>query len=216
MSQENAKYNKWVRWVSTIKQEAITLCHHRFLYSELQRMARENPELQIESAFWEFFAVSYASYAAAAVRRLVKGNNDSISFSGLLKDLAENPREITLSTYRRLYDGSDVEGLAEDDFRQFSDESGIGINVSMVLADLDRLKEVSETIEGFADRRIAHIDKRAPVSIPTFKELDECIDEIERLACKYRSVICAVSSDTMCPTIQGDYLEIFRLKWINS
>lgn len=61
--------------------------------------------------------------------------------------------------------------------------------------DLKKLEKAGKKIEGYADRIVAHTDKRRSVSA-TLQDLDRCIDVISELYRKYHSRICGADDVT--------------------
>ena len=51
----------------------------------------------------------------------------------------------------------------------------------MVCNDLAQIKDVARRCEDFADRRVAHRDKRDLEVLPTFDALDRCIEDLDKL-----------------------------------
>ena len=82
--------------------------------------------------------------------------------------------------------------------------------------DLEELKSKAKICEKYADRRIAHSDKRAISSIPTFPDLDKCIDFLELLIKKYYLLFRAGSLNSILPVSQNryDWKAIFKEAWI--
>ncbi len=211
---DKQKYDKWLRNFEVIKLQVGMLCHHRALFIDVQNIIQKNPKIQLESAFWDFLTTSYVSHTTVIVRRLVKDQKDSISFVGLLKDMAANPTAMTVETYKKLYAGSLVEYRAASDFAKFADETEEKLSEAMIRKDLALLVNASEKIEDFVDKRIAHHDRRDLAHTPTFNELHSCVDIIDKMTCKYLLLLCGASSDTMTPTIQGHWQQIFYEPWI--
>ena len=68
-------------------------------------------------------------------------------------------------------------------------------------------------MEYLADRRIAHYDKRPTVKqVPSFGELDDCIDYLADLTEKYWLLFKAETIDVFAMPIVEE--EIFRQPWI--
>jgi hypothetical protein len=210
-----SKYEKWVRWFDAVRPDVKFLCYSRHIYLEVQRMVELNPNLHAPSSFWPFFRCNYAASAAIAVRRLVKHHKDSHSFEGLLDDMAQNPGAMTVMMYEKLYEGSNRKNMARRDFAAFSDGRGEILDASMLKSDLATLKGAAKKIMDFADKRVAHLDRKAAIYNPTFDELHECISIIDGLACKYQCLLLGAYSDSMTPTIQDDWKAIFRVPWIS-
>ena len=155
------------------------------MFWEVQDIIRANPRIQKPSAFYRYLGRTYLSHALAGLRRQIKPQKDSISFVGLLDDIAKNPEELSRDYYRSRCaypDGPDIsqietEGRKEleevgitgtpqlkdlikmDDFAPCADASGKHVCPKMVEDDLKRLKSAVEIHEEFADKRIAHWDK---------------------------------------------------------
>jgi hypothetical protein len=84
----------------------------------------------------------------------------------------------------------------------------------MVETDLNRLNQVSSKVEDFADKRIAHHDKRIPKVLPKFNEVDACLDVLDELYVKYHLVFHADAMDSLMPTYQYDWKVIFEVPWL--
>ena len=67
------------------------------------------------------------------------------------------------------------------DFAAFSDSRGEILDASMLRSDLATLKGAAKKIMDFADKRVAHLDRKASIYNPTFDELHECISIIDGL-----------------------------------
>ena len=106
-----------------------------------------------------------------------------------------------------------VEDLADKEFDKYS-EKGTHISTVMVQKDFTELKSVSAKVEEFVDKRIAHRDKRKPKVLPKFHEVDTCIVTLDKLYVKYHLIFHAASMDTLMPTYQYDWKEVFYEPWL--
>ena len=236
------KLKKWRTWMKAIEKEIYGLVVDTNMFWEVQDIIRENPRIQKPSAFYHYLGRTYLSHALSGLRRQIKPHKDSISFVGLLEDVAKNPTELSRSYYRSLCaypDGPDMnqiemEGQKEleeigitsisqledliqmDDFAPYADASGEHVCPQMVKDDLKALKLAVETHEEFADKRIAHRDKGEPEVIPTFGELDDCIKLLDRTYVKYHLLFYAESIDTLMPTYQYEWKTIFLEPWLKA
>ena len=66
----------------------------------------------------------------------------------------------------------------------------------------------------YADKQIAHSDRKKPKTVPKFNDVDASIDEIIRIVCRYKLLFEAVCVDDPTPTIQYDWKAIFRDPWL--
>ena len=212
------------------------------MFWEVQDIIRENPRIQKPSAFYSYLGRTYLSHALAGLRRQIKPRKDSISFIGLLDEIAKNPEELSRNYYRSLWshpDGPDInqiemEGREElekvgitdtsqlkdliqmDDFAPYADASGEHVCPLMVKDDIDKLKKSAKACEDFADKRLAHWDKDNPIVIPTFGELDDCIKLLDKTYVKYHLLFYAEGTDTLMPTYQYEWKTIFLEPWLKT
>jgi hypothetical protein len=106
--------------------------------------------------------------------------------------------------------------MADRDFDKFAMSGAAHIDPHRVEADLSRLRNSTEQLEAFADRRVAHRDPRPPKRIPTYVELDDAIDLLDQLYVKYHLLFHAAWMETLLPTRQYDWQAVFRIPWIPS
>ncbi len=238
--EKSPKLKKWLRWMETIRNGITGLLRDANMFWEVQDIIRANPRIQKPSAFNRYLARAYLSHALAGLRRQIKSNNDSISFIGLLEDIADNPEQLSRSFYRSPRSHSDApdicqregEGklrLAEagitdssqlqklismDDFAKYADASGMHVCPQMVKDDWNNLKSAMEACEEYADKRIAHLDKDEPELVPTFGELDDCIKLLDKTYVKYHLLFYAEGLDTLMPTYQYEWKKVFLEPWL--
>ena len=208
------RLKKWLEWLDVIKAEVRELLIAKHTFHEVQKMIEANPKIQTSNSFYRYFANSYVSHVVVGLRRQIKIDSQSISLARLLKEISETPEVLSRKYYVSLYKNSVVENLANGDFDRIAMPGAAHIDASKVTADLQNLGDVTATCEEFADKRLAHRDKREPKSPPTYNEVDECLDLLDRLVVKYQLAFRAQAGETLLPTWQYDWKEIFRTPWI--
>lgn len=208
-------FKKWTEWLEIIYKEITNLSVNRHIFWETQEIIKHNKKIQKSSSFYEFLGNAYASLAVMGIRRQLKIDKQSISFARMLDQIVKNPNIISRQRYVALY-GQDpmMKEMGERDFKKFADKSGKHINPEIVLADLAQLQKKAAKCEKYADMRVAHFDKRALKSPPTFNDLDDCIDYLEKLLKKYTLILRATCLTSVLPTWQYDWKEIFYFPWI--
>jgi hypothetical protein len=75
---------------------------------------------------------------------------------------------------------------------------------------IEKFTACVKKVEAFADRVIAHRDRRAPSYKPTYDEVNDAIDAMDSLSTQCSLVIGGHYSDTCKPTVQYGWLLIFR------
>ena len=213
---KSQKLEKWLKWMEIIYDEVQLLVLEAKMFWEVQDIIRNNPSIQKPSSFYHYLGSSYLSHALVGLRRQIKPNKDSISFVGLLEDIAQNPTELSLSYYRSRRGELVILGIdvVKEEFSKYADPNRECVCPRKVTADLDELKKAAKACEEFADKRIAHRDRREPKVIPTYDQLDDCIDLLDRLYVKYHLLFFAEGMITLYPEPQYDWKAIFREPWL--
>jgi hypothetical protein len=208
------KLQKWIKWLKLINEEITQLVIARNIFWSVQEMIKKNKDIQKPSSFYEYLAYTYIAFIVMGIRRQIKNDYQSISLVRLLSEIAEQPQIISRKYFKSLYQVSAVEFLADNDFNQFCINSGDEfISREMVINDICHLREVARVLEVFADKMIAHLDKKKPKVIPSFQNVDETIEFLDKLYIKYHLMFHAESMETLMPVYQYDWKQIFDFPW---
>jgi len=207
------RVKKWIKCLGIIEVEVQQLLIARDIFWTVQDLIKRNKRIQKPSSFYRYLGDTYVSHVLMGIRRQIKIDGQSISLARLLSEIASDPQRISRSYYKTLYKNSVVEDHADRDFNKFCGDDPSCISAQMVKQDLRHLEEVTKKCENFADRRIAHRDKRKPNVLPKFIEVDECIEVLDKLCVKYHLIFHAAWKKSLMPTYQYDWLQIFNEPW---
>jgi len=94
------------------------------------------------------------------------------------------------------------------------DPQVLSIAPNEVDKDLSELQNKSKVIKGYVDKTIAHLDNSKAYKLPTYKELNDCLDYLEELLKKYLRLFRPTHFPTIVPVYQYDWMVIFRRPWI--
>ncbi|MBF0293518.1 MAG: DUF2442 domain-containing protein [Nitrospinae bacterium] len=211
---------KWIKWLDVIKaevQQELVLPKHTF--SEIQGIIKANPKLQQQNYFYRYLARTYISHMLMGVRRQTKIGKDSISFARLLQEMIDNSQIISREYYVGLYKDTEAQvakSFADNDFNKFADPGFSHIKPSLICDDLTKLRSVAKRCEKYADKRIAHWDKSPPKEIPTYNELDDVVELLDKLYAKYAQLFHGSSAQSLLGTFQYDWKSIFYIPWISN
>lgn len=209
------KIAKWDKWIWTIYKEVVILVEHQHIFGRVQDIIKANPEIQMQNAFYRFLANTYGDSGIMGIRRQIKPQKDG-SLVGLLTEIIENPSVLSRKRFVELYPAN-IQSEANCIFdERFSGSCINHIDPTIVQRDLGEFKAYGDKVEAYADKRIAHRDKNRPV-IPTFGELDSCIDCLKKLTTKYLLLIKAQDfMDSFVPLWITDFDMdvIFSVPWI--
>lgn len=209
------KFEKWERWLETIRVEVTDLVRSKHIFWKLGDIVKNNPKIQKPNSFYKFAGDTYFAYAVMGIRRQIKPHKDSVSFAGLLQEIIEMPCVLSRKRFVALYE-RDAQFEANHDFTEFAQGNAEHIDPNKVQQDLDKLKKLGREVEPFANKRIAHYDKQLVENVPSFGELDACIDFLAELTEKYWLLFKAVDirNDWVPTPIEDHWEEIFRQPWI--
>lgn len=175
------KIAKWQKSIGLACLDCGNLMLSRRMFVDLHRMISANGPMQQEDYFHEYMRDTYVAHVFMSLRRHIKIHRDSISLSGVVLDMLENAGELANAS-----------------------------NLGELRAAYADFREKATKVEGFADRVVAHHDRSPPRHIPTYREIDEAIESMDRLAVQASLAAGGSYSDTCEPTVQGGWLNVFR------
>jgi hypothetical protein len=214
---DDQDFNRLNQWLENIHTNVEQLLIKRYILREVDKIIQTNPRIHKPSSFYQWMGNVYFESAAMGIRRQIDRDTRSISFVRMLDEIQRKPEILSRGRFVSLYSDPNIRALIAD--REFDRLVGDGrsyINPDDVRKDSVKLQEKAEKVERFATKRIAHLDEVGPTIIPTFQDLDDCLDFLEQLLRKYLMLFRARSDDTIVPVWQYDWTAIFREPWIDS
>src|SRR5262249_43857315 len=100
------------------------------------------------------------------------------------------------------------------DFNRFSSPTAKTIHRRVIQRHHRDLLHAAARLKGFVDKHVAHRDRRPMRRLPTYAELDDCIDVLGRLAKAYSLLLEQSALVEVVPVIQEDWKAPFRVPWI--
>ena len=147
-------------------------------------------------------------------------NKQVISLARLLDDIAQEPElirrdefvEALTSPFSNLREQK--RQLADAFFEKFAPGGIASVEPLVVLQDLAELRLSAEEITRFANRRVAHFDKRETPLVADLSSVDEPIERIGRTLVRYCQLVTGEEYDLGIPTVADRHLEfLFREPW---
>src|SRR2546427_422542 len=176
----DARFEQWVKWLETIYQDIQGLLTSRHIYREVQAIIAANPKIHQSSSFYEWMAVEYVVSTVIGVRRQVDPNSRSVSFLRLLQDIIRNPQVLSRKRYLALCAGYSAD-FGNDGFDEIAGYGLAHIDPVKVCAQLTELNSKAASIKKYANKRIVHHDQSDFRDLPTYGEVDACLDCMEEL-----------------------------------
>lgn len=190
----------------------------REIFWELQEIAKENQRILEHGSFFNWMCTNYIAAVTMGVRGFRDQSNNVRSLWRLLYEILENPGVINRRSHRALYRGTPNGPDFDMANSTFDSVAGKGRNVLAqrdVRTDLRDLEDTSDRVRKFANKRIAHRTTAGQLRRPpNFNELDQSMDTIDRIFCKYNLLLTASGMSSAFATRQYDWMEVLHEPWI--
>lgn len=206
-------YQRWKRGFKHIQDAIIEMAHHRRIYREVTAMIDANPNLQVPSAFYDWMRLVYVNDMTVAIRRLVDWHPRTISFIRLMREIEDHPEVITRRRFVHGYKGR-LRGAGHKDFERFARPGAQHIDPRVIRGHRRELVAAQRRLREFVNRYVAHRSRYPMRRLPTYDELDACVDLLERLVREYVLLLEQSGLAEVVPVIQYDWKRPFRVPWI--
>jgi len=176
------------KWMATIHDDIRDAYIQDDLFWQFQDMIRENERLaNSQSVFLYWVNMLFKDSIVMAVRRQIDRDEKSTSLRRLLTKLQADP-----GTAGNRFTAADIQ------------------------TDMDDLDRSAQLIRAFADRRIAHADRRdLGADHPTFRDVRNCIEQLCILGNKYAGALCEPALTPLPPACARVRQEIFTFPWLD-
>ena len=201
-----------------MSEDISHLLGRREMFWELQEITKENPNILKHGAFFDWMCTNYVAAVAMNVRAFIDHRNDVQSLWRVLFEILKNPGVISRRAHCALYRGTSAGRDLDMGNRTFNNVVGKGRNAlrqGQIKKDLHLLEDSCERVQKFVNKRIAH---RTPESelrrLPIFNELDDAMNTIDQLFCKYNLLLTASGMSSAFSTRQYNWKEALYEPWI--
>lgn len=184
---------KWERWLVEVQPDVLRMGHDREIRCQfISAVVEADPGAP--GTFVGHYLGLYRDAQALTIRRLMLSRNtDRRSLAALIKNLVVHPALLERERYVELVegptDGHDEAWRAATarHFDQvYGDVAGV-LDRAKLDADLARITDTCSVVTAFVDESLAHVGEATVV--PTWDELDRCIDLAEEMFVKYSELI---------------------------
>jgi hypothetical protein len=228
MKFEFSSWALWGTWIEKIASDVSTRLNDAAQFGVFRKTVAENSgwiDRHQGGAFCQFVTRSYVTAASLGVRRHVKRtDSNSIALARLLEQIAKCAPQITFGFYQLRFPRApnDIEWQASTFGRLCADPAplanestaaGVAVSASIVEGDLAKLDTLTQTIEEYADRVLAHLDKRGFSTTFTFAELDQALHAFDELVCKYQAFLTGSAPNSHVAVALYSRERIFTVPW---
>lgn len=214
-SKRRSTYLRWKRWLRYVYDEIVEMALDRHVYREVQAMIASNTNLQVPSVFYDWMNRAYVADMAVAIRRQTDRDSRSISLLRLIQDVGDHPEVISRRRYVRFYGSGRLRTLGHRSFERFAKKGADQINPAVIRKHERELLAAERKLRRFVNKHVAHRSRCPMRHLPTYGDLDTCLDLLERLLKDYKLLIDAAGLSRVVPVIQYDWKKPFHVAWIH-
>jgi hypothetical protein len=209
------EWDRWARSISKVEDDLQATVNDRELFHGFRDVLVENREWieQHEGVlFCDFVVRSYVARVALGIRRQVKRHDDSISLVQILSQMKECAPQLTFDFYLEQFPREPRNYIPwqEPTFASISEDGRVA-STQLISSDIDELTRLTGQVEGWADRELAHLDRRGFIGSVTYDDLDAAVNALDRIACKYICLLTGRGYETLKATIVFDWRKIFSV-----
>lgn len=210
------KFEKWETWLKTVSQEITHLAASRQIYTETVKIILSNESLCKKNYFLDVLEEWHVHSIVMGLRRQLKTGDDNVSLAGLLKDVAGASHLLSRERFVSIV-SSDGRGKEQPNatFDKYAGEGARFLPSQQICEDLKKFKDIAAECEAYADRFVAHRDKRGVSAIPTYKDLDDALTFMGELLKKYFLLISGNTLGKVQPALPQNWKVIFQQPWIH-
>ncbi len=195
------KLQKWREWMEAIEPEIRLLLQDARVFWEIRIIIHGHQRTQ--DFHYGYLERSYLNHALARLYRQIKPYKKSISFVGLLHEIAENPQELSRTYFDSVR--SDLNNVTNA--ASCTDVMDAHICPQMITEDIAQLTSALEACEAFADERLAYLEKHEVKTAPMFKEFKDCFKLLDKMYVKYHELFYGEGLKTLQPPRQAGTLK---------
>lgn len=205
--------SRWLTILELIDTHVTELAHQRQLWNGFRSVVENSRVHQSQPIFFHWVFKMYADAHVMAVRRMTDTDARSGSFTVLLREMEANPKGLTRQWFLSDLDADFICSM-DAQFTKYADSNAPNrLNPDLPREDLARLIALSERIEAYVNKYVAHADLEAKVPTPTVGELDKVAAELEDLLRKYSNMLQRVDRIAVAPFIQSTWQAVFYEPW---
>ena len=209
-------------WLKVVKTAVQNMHLDDKMFWTVQNIINDDPRQHDRSAgFQRHYANCYAPAAAAGIRRLVKPRtprSDCISLLGILEEFKKYPDLLGREHYLGFFHDADQSLVNMNGTGYFDKVAGAGADAvpsAVIDGHIAEMEAACEHVEAFADKRVAHWDRKAPKDkAPSFKDVTEAITALDLITRFYHLLLEGSAPDTLGVSVDETWLDTFAIAWL--
>jgi hypothetical protein len=190
---------------------------HYVVYKRTVEVITANPRVNRPNWFFDWMFGAHAHSACATIRRLLDEDtrNRPVSLARIVLDVMNHPDLFTREDFVRDYPEFMLRaGFADRDFDIFAGAGNTAVDPGILGGWLTDAKTKCQRIREYTDKRVAHRDRKPPISVPKWDDLDAAIEAIGDLFRNMNLLLTRASRPELTPLPREDWEWVFEEPWI--
>jgi hypothetical protein len=211
---DESAWQRWVGWIERVRVDVKSALEDRMVFRGFSDVVRQNERWigdHYGARFSHFIARAYVARVALAVRRHSREHKDAITLAGLLEQMEKCAPQFTFDFFLERFPGGGEDQFTQKATFKYVSQDGRVASGALIRQEIGELQRLTTKVEGFVDKELAHLDKKGLAGPVTFNDLDNALDALDRMACKYLTLLTGGYRDTIAGTIQEPWEEIFEV-----
>ncbi|MEW5813745.1 MAG: hypothetical protein AB1925_30350 [Actinomycetota bacterium] len=203
-------------WLKSLWEQILVLHHRRQIHDEFVALLDRQHHSDV-GFLRDVVHRMYIESQASAIRRLGDSDRRKLSLRRLIGQLEEHRTAFTRTVFvqrwmdRANQSGGVFESMAHADFDQFTDQPGDeDLSCQLLQRDRNQLSDITKEVVDYANAVVAHASADPSGAAVTYAEFNAAIDLLGEMLKRYYLLINGGGLTTATPTIQGDWIDVFR------
>lgn len=209
---------KWQRWVDTIWRDIATSSNTLHWLEVLADIAASVAEQDptVPGNFFHWLGDVAKRDVAVGIRRQMDIDGRSVSLMRLLMELRDNCRLLSRERYVA-FARAEMRWRAAEEFDAYAGIDGDHLDPQRVVDDIARMRDGTDTVKKYVNKRIAHYDQVAlrPRSQLTFADLGRAHALVESTFVRYARLLTGSHKETR-KAWSFDWQATFQRAWLPS
>ncbi len=205
-------HKKWRTWLETISNQVSWIMLDRTILRRIMEIVQDRYCADDAYDFARWCAYNYVESITIRLRRQVDTNTKSVSLVRLLTDIERQAARISRTWFISHYPDRLVQdGVADTDFNAWAKPGDTHADPGIATQHCRELSDAYEAVRVFANKRVAHHDRRADskIPIPEWGELDRAIDVLEEKTIACKLLIEQAGPSTLEPPLPNEWEGVF-------
>jgi len=205
----------WIDQLKVIREEVRSLLLGAKIFWEVQNILAANPRALSHRLFNDWIMTNHNVATAVGIRRQLDKDSRSVSLKKLLIEieatLRRSPDLLSRSDFLLNFWPGEHRSHGDAQFSKLVGDHATRVEPAYVRQDIERLTEVTEKIEHYVNKRIAHRDAQE-IERRKLGELDKCLGLLEEIVDRYACLLNGEET-SVSPELLPVWKSVFKVAW---